>query len=94
MSGVARAIAVVGLGAMGWPMSRRLMSARFEVRGFDRDEGALDRFRDAGGIAAVSASAAARGAGALMMIVVNDAQAEDALFGAGAAATPCHPAPW
>ena len=82
----ARAVAVIGLGAMGWPMSRRLLSAGFHVRGFDLSNEAMDRFRDAGGTAAVSAAAAAHGAAALLLLVVNNEQAEDVLFGTDGAA--------
>lgn len=86
MIGNAQAIAVVGLGAMGLPVSRRLLSAGFEVRGFDRSGDAMARFGRAGGIAHTSAAAAARGAAALLLLVINDAQAEDVLFGTDGAA--------
>ena len=86
MTSPSRAIAVVGLGAMGGPMSRRLVSAGLEVRGFDRDADAMARFSHAGGVAASSAAMAAQGAAALLLLVVNDAQADDVLFGAGNAA--------
>ena len=86
MTSPSRAIAVVGLGAMGGPMSRRLVSAGLEVRGFDRDADAMARFSHAGGVAATSAPLAVQGAGALLLLVVNDAQADDVLFGAGNAA--------
>jgi 3-hydroxyisobutyrate dehydrogenase len=86
MTDDAQAIAVVGLGAMGLPMSRRLLSAGFEVRGFDRSADAMARFGRAGGIVSASAASAARGADALLLLVVNDAQAEEALFGVDGAA--------
>jgi putative dehydrogenase len=70
-----RSIAVVGLGAMGFPMSQRLMQAGFKVAGFDRDTEA-----------AQSVCEAVRGAEALLLLVVNAEQAEDVLFGAGGAA--------
>jgi L-threonate 2-dehydrogenase len=83
MTSPSRAIAVVGLGAMGGPMSRRLVSAGLEVRGFDCDTDAMARFCHGGGIAATSAALAAEGAAALLLLVVNDAQANDVLFGSG-----------
>lgn len=89
--GNAQAIAVVGLGAMGLPVSQRLLSAGFEVRGFDRSADAVARFGRAGGIASSSAAAAARGAAALLLLVINDAQAEDVLFGADGAASALPP---
>jgi 3-hydroxyisobutyrate dehydrogenase len=92
MTNLSRAIAVVGLGAMGGPMSRRLISAGLEVRGFDRDADAMARFSHAGGVPAASAAEAAQGAAALLLLVVNDAQADDVLFGAGNAARALAPA--
>ena len=86
MTSPSQAIAVVGLGAMGGPMSQRLVSAGLEVRGFDRDADAMARFSHAGGVAATSAAMAAQGAAALLLLVVNDTQADDVLFGAGNAA--------
>jgi 3-hydroxyisobutyrate dehydrogenase len=86
MTGNPQAIAVVGLGAMGLPVSRRLLAAGFEVRGFDRSDGAMALFGRAGGIVSPSAASAAQGAAALLLLVVNDVQAEDVLFGAAGAA--------
>jgi 3-hydroxyisobutyrate dehydrogenase len=86
MTGDAQAIAVVGLGAMGLPMSRRLLSAGFEVRGFDRSGDAMARFGRAGGITSAAPASTARGAAALLLLVVNDVQAEDVLFGPNGAA--------
>jgi putative dehydrogenase len=68
---------------MGGPMSRRLVSAGLEVRGFDWDSDAMARFCHEGGTAATSAALAAEGAAALLLVVVNNAQANDVLFGSG-----------
>jgi 3-hydroxyisobutyrate dehydrogenase len=71
---------------MGFPMSLRLMQAGFDVRGVDRDERTRKRFTEAGGGAALTMAEAARDAQALLLLVVNAAQAEDVLFGTDGAA--------
>ncbi|WP_349367751.1 NAD(P)-dependent oxidoreductase [Salinarimonas sp.] len=76
--GIAR-VGVVGLGAMGLPMASRLASGGFAVAGFDLREAARAALAQAGGEAAGSAAAAAEGADALILMVVNAAQAEAAL---------------
>jgi putative dehydrogenase len=79
-------VAIVGLGAMGCPMGLRLVQAGFEVRGVDRDVRRVDHFRQAGGHATATVAAAVRDAQALLLLVVDAAQAEDVLFGNGNAA--------
>jgi L-threonate 2-dehydrogenase len=73
-------IAVIGLGAMGRPMARNLLRAGFEVRGFDLNPEALTDLAAAGGVAAGSAGEACSGAEAIVLMVVNAAQAEAVLF--------------
>lgn len=77
-------IAFVGLGAMGGPMADNLLRAGHAVSGFDMAPAALERLEAAGGNAADSAAEAARGARALLLMVVNAEQAEAVLFDAGA----------
>ncbi|MCZ8182670.1 MAG: NAD(P)-dependent oxidoreductase [Beijerinckiaceae bacterium] len=79
-----RDIAFIGLGAMGLPMARRLVEKQFRVRGFDLNPAALAAHEKNGGIAAASAREAAEGAGALVLMVVNAAQARAALVESGA----------
>ncbi|SEG76537.1 NAD(P)-dependent oxidoreductase [Bosea lathyri] len=79
-------IAFVGLGAMGAPMAENLVKRQFRVTGFDMRESARDALVAAGGHAAASAGAAAEGADALVLMVVNAAQARAVLFEAGALA--------
>lgn len=79
-------VGFVGLGAMGLPMALNLLKAGYSVRGFDLNPAALAALREAGGTAAASAAEAAAGADALVLMVVNAAQAEAVLFDAGAAA--------
>jgi 3-hydroxyisobutyrate dehydrogenase len=79
-------IAVIGLGSMGMGMARQLVGAGFEVTGCDVREEALEAFVAAGGKRAASPAEAAEGAGLVVVVVVNAAQVEEALFGdAGAA---------
>jgi len=79
-------IGVIGLGAMGLPMARRLLEAGHEVAGFDLAAPALDALAQSGGRAGSSAADAANGAELLVLMVVNAQQAEAALFDAGALA--------
>jgi 3-hydroxyisobutyrate dehydrogenase len=79
-----KTIAFIGLGAMGLPMARRLVEKQFRVRGFDLNPAALAAHEKNGGVAAGSARAAAEGASALVLMVVNAAQARAALVESGA----------
>jgi 3-hydroxyisobutyrate dehydrogenase len=74
-------IGFVGLGAMGAGMARNLLAAGFSVTGCDRREAAIEALVEAGGKAAASPAAAAEHADLLFVMVVNDAQVEDVLFG-------------
>ncbi len=77
-------IAFVGLGAMGAPMAENLVKRQFRVTGFDMRDSAREALVAAGGHAAESAAAAAAGAEALVLMVVNAAQARAVLFEGGA----------
>jgi 3-hydroxyisobutyrate dehydrogenase len=79
-------IGFVGLGAMGMGMATSLVRAGFEVKGYDLNPAAVTTFAQAGGRAVRSAVAAAEGSEALIITVVNAEQAQDVLFGSGAAA--------
>jgi L-threonate 2-dehydrogenase len=79
-----RTIAFVGLGAMGSQMAGNLVRSQFAVRGFDLSDAAMAALEGAGGSRHASAAEAAQGADALVAMVVNAAQAEAVLFGAGA----------
>ncbi|KFC63668.1 Beta-hydroxyacid dehydrogenase, 3-hydroxyisobutyrate dehydrogenase [Bosea sp. LC85] len=81
-----KSIAFVGLGAMGAPMAENLVKRQFRVTGFDMRESAREALVSAGGYAAESAATAAKDADALVMMVVNAAQARSVLFEAGALA--------
>ncbi len=76
-------IAFIGLGAMGAPMAENLVKRQFRVTGFDMRPSAREALVAAGGHAAESAAAAAAGAEAMVLMVVNAAQARAVLFEAG-----------
>ncbi len=75
------AIGFIGLGAMGSGMTDNLIKAGFDVVGYDVRKEALDRLSERGGRPASSPANAARDARLLILMVVNDAQVEDVLFG-------------
>lgn len=77
-------IALVGLGAMGLPMATNLVAAGFAVRGYDLRPESRAAFAASGGVAAETPAAVAQGADALLLMVVNAAQANDVLFAQGA----------
>ncbi len=80
-------IAFVGLGAMGGPMAAALVKGGHDVTGFDFSEKALSTLEAAGGKRASSAATACDGADALVLMVVNAAQAKAVLFEGGALET-------
>lgn len=84
-------IAFIGLGVMGRPMAINLARAGFPVRGFDVNPAAMEAAAEAGVTPSATPADAARGAGILISMVVNDAQTRDVLFGAGNAAAALAP---
>ncbi len=81
-----RNLAFVGLGAMGAPMARCLLSAGFGLGVFDVREESSRPLVEAGARGAATPGEAAENADALFLMVVNAGQAEAALFGEGGAA--------
>ena len=79
-----KTIGFIGLGAMGLPMAISLLRKGFRVTGFDLRAAALEELEKTQGRAASSAADCAKGADALILMVVNAAQAEDSLFARGA----------
>lgn len=79
-------IALIGLGSMGLGMGRSLLKAGHLVSGRDVSATACEAFAAAGGRAAASPAEAVAGAGIVVCVVVNAAQTEDVLFGAGGVA--------
>jgi len=79
-------LAFAGIGAMGRGMAANLLAAGHELRGFDLAPEAGAWLNAKGGVACASVAEACDGAEALIIMVVNGAQAEAVLFGPGGAA--------
>ncbi|HVE21972.1 MAG TPA: L-threonate dehydrogenase [Acidocella sp.] len=84
-------VALIGLGSMGFGMALSLQKAGLAVTGFDVAAASLARFAQAGGKVAETASEAAQGAEIVVSVVVNAAQTEELLFGAGGVAQAMSP---
>lgn len=78
-------VAVIGLGAMGGGMARSCLAAGLEVTGVDMDQARVADFQAEGGGKAPFDEIAAS-LDALVVVVVNAAQVEAALFGENGAA--------
>ncbi|KAB2850785.1 MAG: NAD(P)-dependent oxidoreductase [Hyphomicrobiaceae bacterium] len=83
---MSKRIGFIGLGAMGLPMAANLVRKQYRVSGFDARPDATAGLEAAGGTGAKSAANAAKGADALILMVVNADQAEAVLFAEGALA--------
>ena len=79
-------MAVIGLGSMGFGMATSLRRAGFEVTGCDVSADAVKKFVGEGGKGAESPAQAAKAADVVVSVVVNAAQTEAILFGAGGVA--------
>ena len=84
-------IGVIGLGSMGLGIACSLVRAGFATKGYDLNADAVRKFAEAGGLPAESATDAAHGVDALVVAVVNAAQANAILFNEGAAASGINP---
>jgi putative dehydrogenase len=80
------AVGVVGLGAMGAGIALSIRRAAFDVHVFDVRPGAAQAFAREGGTACDTAAQLAAACDVVVSAVVNAAQTEDVLFGAGGAA--------
>jgi 3-hydroxyisobutyrate dehydrogenase-like beta-hydroxyacid dehydrogenase len=65
-------VAIIGLGAMGTPMSQNFLAAGFDVVGYDLYAPAMEKLKTAGGRTAENAAAAATGVDFVVSIVPND----------------------
>jgi 3-hydroxyisobutyrate dehydrogenase-like beta-hydroxyacid dehydrogenase len=72
-----RKIGIIGLGDMGSGMARNLLKAGFEVAGFDRNQSRCDAFAAMGGSVTASAAEAGREADAVIVMVMDGAQAKE-----------------
>src|SRR5262245_3256058 len=79
-------MAVTGLGAMGFGMGTSLGRAGLEVTGCDVSVDSVARFVADGGKGAKTPAEAAKNADIVVSVVVNAAQTEAILFGAGGVA--------
>ncbi|SFK16965.1 L-threonate dehydrogenase [Falsiroseomonas stagni] len=79
-------VAVIGLGAMGMGAALSCLRAGLATTGCDMRDTARADFAAAGGITAASAGEIADGTDAVLLLVVNAAQTEAALFGPGGCA--------
>src|SRR5258708_3474092 len=79
-------VAVIGLGSMGFGMATSLRRAGFAVTGCDVSVESVKRFVADGGSGAKTPAEAAKAAGIVVSVVVNAAQTETILFGAGGVA--------
>ena len=86
MSAARPSAAVIGLGSMGQGMALSLLRAGFDTVGCDVAAGRRAGFARQGGRVAAAPAEAARGADVVVCVVVNAAQTQDVLFGAGGVA--------
>lgn len=77
-------VGFIGLGSMGLPMARNLLAQGFDVQGYDVRPESVATLAAEGGRAVAGPQAAASGAEALVLMVVNVGQAERVLFDDGA----------
>ena len=73
-------IAFIGLGQMGFPMARHLLSAGFPIVGFDLSPHAAKEFAAIGGKVESTVSAAILGADCIITVLPNGKIVQDALF--------------
>jgi 3-hydroxyisobutyrate dehydrogenase-like beta-hydroxyacid dehydrogenase len=81
----------IGLGAMGAPMAKRIVSAGFDLSVFDVRYENADPLVEQGARRTLSPRDAAEGAKALVLMVVNSEQVEEVLFGEDGAAETLSP---
>lgn len=74
-------VGVVGLGAMGLRVAKRLLSSGFSVHGFDVREQALTELKLAGGRIATCARDIGMECDVILLFVLDEKQASNALFG-------------
>ena len=80
-------VCVLGLGSMGLGVALTLLEHQFDVSGFDINKQACTSFAEAGGKVGLNPEDAAKGASVVIILVVNEAQVDEVLFGVGGATT-------
>ncbi|MCD1287162.1 MULTISPECIES: 2-hydroxy-3-oxopropionate reductase [unclassified Brevibacterium] len=76
---MSKTIAFIGLGIMGLPMAKNLVSAGFDVRGFNRSPEKAQALAEAGGQAAGTIAEAVDGAEVIITMVPDSPDVEDVL---------------
>ena len=80
-----RTVGFVGLGIMGGPMAANLVKAGFDVLGYNRSRGKVDRLVEAGGRGAASAAEAARDRDVVISMLPDSPDVEEFALGDGGA---------
>lgn len=81
-------IAFIGLGAMGFGMATNLVKRGYNVTGFDVWGPTLDKFKDAGGLAATTPAETVKGKDYVVCMVATAAQAQSVLIEGDSPALP------
>jgi 2-hydroxy-3-oxopropionate reductase len=76
-------VGFIGLGIMGSPMARNLVKAGYDVIGYNRSKGPVERLVAHGGRAAGSAAAAVRDASAVITMLPDSPDVEAVAYGPG-----------
>jgi 2-hydroxy-3-oxopropionate reductase len=76
-------IAIIGLGIMGLPMAKNLVSAGYEVTGFNRSPEPIEALVEAGGTGAESIADAVKDADVILTMVPDSPDVEDVVRGEG-----------
>ena len=85
------ALAYVGIGLMGLPMTRRLLGLGYRITVFDIAPAALEQARAAGAQVAASAAAAVEGADLVVLNLPTVVAVREAVFGQGGVAAAMRP---
>ena len=78
---MSKTIAFIGLGIMGLPMAKNLVTAGFDVRGFNRTPAKAESLAEAGGSAAATIAEAVAGADVIITMVPDSPDVEAVLTG-------------
>jgi 2-hydroxy-3-oxopropionate reductase len=76
-----RTIGFIGLGIMGGPMAANLVKAGFDVVGYNRSQGPIDKLVQAGGRGATSVAEAVRDADVVITMVPDSPDVEAVVLG-------------
>jgi 2-hydroxy-3-oxopropionate reductase len=74
-------VTVIGLGIMGGPMAANLVKAGYDVVGYNRSPGKVERLREQGGRGAASLAEAVRDADVVLTVLPDSPDVEAVVFG-------------